>query len=221
MRSSGWKPDTYALREDCELRLGGPCRRTGSSRDHAGRELSNGRFALAAPTSRRCSVPTQRIARVRVPGGRAPPRLWAGPADGSEGGDREVGSPVPTPAGGYTPTAGPASTVRRGGQFQPNRSRGGGRGAGTSVGSPRWVRIFRMAAVLDGRHGLRQSNYAAPAAARATYGRGTGRSLSASAARPTLRVHPPTADHNWGKLRPGLLDVLANCGVPMRWHSGA
>jgi hypothetical protein len=30
------------------------------------------------------------------------------------------------------------------GQLQPKRSRGGGRGAGTSVDSPRWVRIFRM-----------------------------------------------------------------------------
>jgi putative iron-dependent peroxidase len=29
-------------------------------------------------------------------------------------------------------------------QLQSNRSRGGGRGAGTSVGSPRWLRIFRM-----------------------------------------------------------------------------
>src|SRR5262245_63802561 len=30
------------------------------------------------------------------------------------------------------------------GQIQSNRSEGGGRGAGTSVGSPRWVRMRRM-----------------------------------------------------------------------------
>jgi hypothetical protein len=41
-------------------------------------------------------------------------------------------------------TSGASAGRRRRAQLQSNRSGGGGRGGGTSVGSPRWVRIFRM-----------------------------------------------------------------------------
>src|SRR5262245_24253082 len=52
---------------------------------------------------------------------------------------------APDAAGGRTVGARGATDSAGGrGQLQSNRSDGGGRGAGTSVGSPRWVRIFRM-----------------------------------------------------------------------------
>src|SRR5262245_39564416 len=52
---------------------------------------------------------------------------------------------APDAAGGPTLRARGATDSAGGrGQLQSNRSDGGGRGAGTSVGSPRWVRIFRM-----------------------------------------------------------------------------
>src|SRR5262245_41097078 len=52
---------------------------------------------------------------------------------------------APDAAGGRTVGARGATDSAGGrGQLQSNRSDGGGRGAGTSLGSPRWVRIFRM-----------------------------------------------------------------------------
>jgi hypothetical protein len=55
------------------------------------------------------------------------------------------GGHSPTWAGGRTPTASAGKMPRAGGpHLQWNRSAGGGRGGGTSVGSRRCVRIFRI-----------------------------------------------------------------------------
>jgi hypothetical protein len=89
---------------------------------------------------RRPSGTTQRT--IGRPGARRGLPLAPGPPSGA----RPGGGQSPDTAGRTHPgrRRGNTAAAGRGLQLQSNRSDGGGRGAGTSVGSSRWVRILRV-----------------------------------------------------------------------------